>query len=394
MFVCMFFRLYNIPKTKKVLDMDRIIIIGGGILGASAAYHLAKEGADVVVVDRHDSGRATDAAAGIICPWLSQRRNKAWYALAKGGASYYPKLIHKLEQDGETNTGYRKVGAIALQKEWDKLQKMENRALVRRKEAPEIGQVKMLDERETSNAFPLLAEGFSAVHVEGAARVDGRALKDALIHAAIKNGATILHGSAKLTLDQGKVDGVIVGKETVKANKIIITAGAWAGELLEPLNVDVQVSGQKAQIIHLRLDGCETSRLPVVMPPTDQYILPSDDGKVIIGATHEDEAGFKIVPTAAGMHEVLDKALKIAPGLAEGEFEEVRVGIRPFTPGFLPVIGEVPGYPELLFANGLGASGLTVGPYLGKQLANMTLGHEVEIDLSLYTVEQAISSTK
>lgn len=64
--------------------MKSHIVIGAGILGASAAYHLAKAGAKVTVIDRKDPGQATDAAAGIICPWLSQRRNKAWYALAKG----------------------------------------------------------------------------------------------------------------------------------------------------------------------------------------------------------------------------------------------------------------------------------------------------------------------
>lgn len=63
--------------------MSRYIVIGAGILGAATAYHLAKLGADVVVVDRKDAGQATDAAAGMICPWLSQRRNKAWYRLAK-----------------------------------------------------------------------------------------------------------------------------------------------------------------------------------------------------------------------------------------------------------------------------------------------------------------------
>ena len=63
--------------------MQKFIIIGSGILGASTAYHLAKSGVEVTVIDRHDAGQATDAAAGIICPWLSQRRNKAWYALRK-----------------------------------------------------------------------------------------------------------------------------------------------------------------------------------------------------------------------------------------------------------------------------------------------------------------------
>lgn len=372
--------------------MERIIIIGAGILGASTAYHLAKQGADVIVVDRKDKGQATDAAAGIICPWLSQRRNKAWYALAKGGASYYPELIRQLKEDGETETGYRKVGAISLHRELGKLEKMEARALERRKEAPEIGEVKLLNKSGTSDHFPLLSEGFSSVHVEGAARVDGRALRAALIKASEKHGAVFLNGNAKLVVRKDKVYGVNVGEEEIMATRIIITAGAWAGELLKPLNLNVQVSGQKAQIIHLHMDGHDTSQWPVVMPPTDQYILPADDGKVVIGATHEDEADFTLHPTAGGIHEVLDKALKVAPGLKEAAFQEIRVGFRPFTPGFLPVIGEVPGLPELLFANGLGASGLTVGPFLGKQLADIALGREVDIDLSLYEVEKAITT--
>ncbi|MFL6518147.1 MAG: NAD(P)/FAD-dependent oxidoreductase, partial [Bacillus sp. (in: firmicutes)] len=76
--------------------MQRIVVIGAGILGSSTAYHLAQSGAEVTLIDRMDSGQATDAAAGIVCPWLSQRRNKAWYQLAKGGAKYYPELIAQL----------------------------------------------------------------------------------------------------------------------------------------------------------------------------------------------------------------------------------------------------------------------------------------------------------
>lgn len=77
-------------RKKGVYDfMQTYIVVGAGILGASTAYHLAKAGAQVTLVDRQDLGQATDAAAGIICPWLTQRRNKAWYQLAKNGAKFY-----------------------------------------------------------------------------------------------------------------------------------------------------------------------------------------------------------------------------------------------------------------------------------------------------------------
>jgi len=374
--------------------MKEFIVIGAGILGASTAYYLAKSGAKVTVVDREDVGRATDAAAGIICPWLSQRRNKAWYSLAKNGAAFYETLIGDLKEDGEVETGYKRVGTVSLHTVQDKLNKMEERAVQRRQEAPEIGTVRQLTASETNSLFPPLAEEYSSVHVSGAARVNGRALRQSLVHAATKHGASFILGSARIEHTEGKITGVWVDDKFYTTDCIIVTAGAWADELLKPLGINLQLTTQKAQIFHLELDNEDTGDWPVVMPPNDQYILAFENGKVVIGATHEDEKHFDCRVTAGGLHEVLDKALSVAPGLKDSTFMEARVGYRPFTPNFLPVIGEVTGYEGLLLANGLGASGLTVGPYLGEQMAKLALGHEVSIDLSLYDVGQAIQVNK
>ncbi len=374
--------------------MKKFIVIGAGILGASTAYHLAKAGAAVTIVDRKDPGQATDAAAGIICPWLSQRRNKAWYALAKGGAAYYHSLIPQLEKDGETETGYKQVGAVSLHTDAKKLQQMQERALKRREAAPEIGNVRQMTEEETAALFPPLEENIASVHVSGAARVNGRALRDALLRSAEKYDAVFVEGTAELIYqaagDVTEITGVTVNDQSHYADAVIVTAGAWAAELLTPIGIELQVSGQKAQIIHLQLEDTNTAEWPVVMPPTNQYILAFDKGQIVVGATHEDDVEGDLRVTANGVHHVLDKALAIAPGLADSTFKEVRVGFRPFTPGFLPIIGEVPHTKDLFLANGLGASGLTVGPYLGAQLAKLALGEMLEIDLALYNVGEAI----
>ncbi|MMZ60067.1 D-amino acid dehydrogenase small subunit [compost metagenome] len=111
-----------------------------------------------------------------------------------------------------------------------------------------------------------------------------------------------------------------------------------------------------------------------------------------MGATHENDIeGYDTSVTAGGMQEVLNKGLAVAPGLADSTLLEVRVGFRPFTPGFLPVLGAVPGWKGLFAANGLGASGLTVGPYVGNQLAKLVLGMETYIDLQHYDLQQAMS---
>src|SRR6478752_10746913 len=91
----------------------RIVVVGAGIVGASVAYHLARRGVAVVVIEGAAAGSATGAGAGIICPWTSPDRNPA-YRLGADGARYYPELISMLAEDGEAGTQYQQVGALCL----------------------------------------------------------------------------------------------------------------------------------------------------------------------------------------------------------------------------------------------------------------------------------------
>lgn len=374
--------------------MKKFIVVGSGILGASTAYHLAKIGAEVLIIDRKDKGQATDAAAGIICPWLSQRRNQAWYRLAKAGARYYPGLMEELQREGETETGYAQVGSLSIHHDLEKIGKMEERAYSRKADAPEIGDITRLTDKETRALFPLLEEGYHSVRISGAARVDGRALRDALIRSAQRNGAVLINGDASLTFRSNRVTGVSVGENGFPADTTIVCAGAWAGQMLQPLGIRFNVSFQKAQIMHLQVhDTYDTASWPVIMPPSDQYLLAFDKQRIVIGATHENEIeDYDTRITAGGMQEILNKGLALAPGLAQSAFQEVRVGFRPFTPGFLPVMGAVPGWDGLMAANGLGASGLTMGPFIGSQLAKLAMGMELDIDMSDYDLRIAINT--
>jgi len=355
------------------------VVVGGGILGASTAYHLAKHKVDVTLIDREDVGQASAAAAGIICPWVSQRRNKKWYQLVKHGARYYPALIQELEALETTNTSYKKVGAIALHEEEAKLQKMLQRTLEKREDAPEIGEVRIISNEEVKELFPLVTTNYHAMFIEGGARVDGRALRAALVEAAQKLGAKIIKGDASLTKGKLTVDG-----SPIEADKVILTAGAWGNELPKQLHIDANVTFQKAQIMHFQLDRIDTSEWPVLLPPTSQYMLAFEDGKIVAGSTYEENTGYDSSVTEEGKKELLHHALSIANTLKSVKIEEVRVGFRPYTPGHLPVFGKLPGYEHIFFANGLGASGLTAGPFVGAELARVVLGKETVLDIENY----------
>lgn len=370
--------------------MKKVLVIGAGILGATAAYQLAKQEAEVVVIDGNHEGQATDAAAGIICPWLSQRRNKAWYALAKAGAAYYPSLIEQLKLDGIRDTGYKKVGSLTVHTDEKKLVQVEERAQSRRVDASELGSITKLSVEETHIKFPPLDEKFASIFVSGAARVNGQALRKALLKGAVRYGAKIINGVAKVAKEGDKVIGAFVDDSLYEADIVLVTAGAWAAEVMKSLDINLQIVEQKAQIIHMQLPNTETGNWPVIMPVANQYLLAFEDGKIIAGATHENEPNFDQRPTIGGMADVLQKALETAPGLAEATYIETRVGFRPVAPNFMPIIGAVPNYPNVFLANGLGSSGLTVGPFLGNELAKLALEQEVSIDLQLYNIEQAI----
>ncbi|MNS80907.1 Hydrogen cyanide synthase subunit HcnC precursor [compost metagenome] len=277
----------------------------------------------------------------------------------------------------------------------ERIGKMEERAYQRLEDAPEIGEITRLDEHRTRERFPLLMEEYSSVHIGGAARVDGRALRDALLRAAVRNGAELIHRDAKIDFQAGRVMGVTCGANRYPADIVIVCAGAWAGQLLGPLSIDFQVRYQKAQIMHLQLpdEKLNTGDWPVVMPPSDQYLLAFEQQKIVVGATHENDIeGYDTRITPGGMHEIISKFLTWAPGLADSTFQEVRVGFRPFTADFLPVIGAVPGWDGLLAVNGLGASGLTMGPFIGSQMAKLALGMKPDIDLTDYEVSKAIQN--
>ncbi|MFD2115168.1 NAD(P)/FAD-dependent oxidoreductase [Paenibacillus yanchengensis] len=374
--------------------MKKVIVVGAGILGASTAYQLTRLGADVLIVDRQDVGQATAAAAGIICPWLSQRRNKAWYRLAKAGASFYPSFIQQLEEEYNEKTGYAKVGALCLHTDIEKLEVMKKRAVERRVDAPEIGELTLLTNVEAKEKFPLLADGFHALHVAGAARVDGLQLRDALLRAAQQNGAELLTGSATLIHEGQTITGVSVDKQRFEADEVIVCAGAWSNTILHPLGINVQVDYQRAQIMHLQFRGQPNiAEWPVIIPPSDQYLLTLPDERIVIGATYEnDVVDYDTAITVGGMQSILQKGLHIAPDLTEGCLLEIRVGFRPFTANYLPVFGYVEGWNKLIVANGLGSTGLTVGPYLGYQLAKLALQQQVDIPLEDY--ELALAAKK
>lgn len=368
------------------------IVIGGGVVGASLAYHLAKLGLDTRLIDRHDEGRATDAGAGILSPETSSTESEDWYNFGVTCVQYYGTLIDNLEAEQDSDTGYAMCGLLRVAVTEDEIEPF-NKAqdiVFQRQEAqqrPSADDLHTVTSEQARELFPALAPVHKAFYHRTGARVDGRLLCTALTQAGVANGLDVMNASVeKLIIDDGKVVGVVVDGEDIFAEKVAIAGGAWSTAFADQLGVHIPIEPQRGQIIHLKLDGQDTSKWPVINAFRGHYMVAWDDGRVVVGATRETGSGFDTTTSASGIREVLDEALRVAPGLAEAELLEVRVGLRPYSADRLPVLGTVPDIENIYLATGHGPTGLQLGPYSGKVVADMMAGQPITDDLTPFHI--------
>ena len=372
--------------------MSGIVVIGGGVVGAAATYHLARHGHAVTLIDRSDDGQATAAGAGIISPGTGALGVGAFRPLAAEAVRFYPELLAALAEDGETNTGFAVCGALFIATNDEEMERLPER--LRDMEAlrdvgmGNIGEVALLDGGEARKLFPPLADLPGAIHLSGVGRVDGRLLRHSLRRAARRRGATLIDGSAEIVRVGERVVGVRAAGQELPADAVILAGGAWSNALGDALGLRLPIYPQRGQILHLDVPGATTSDWPVITGTYSHYILAFPENRVVAGATREHDSGYDYRMTAGGVHEALSEALRVAPGLGTATLHEVRIGLRPTSPDGLPIMGRLPGLNNAYIATGHGASGLTLGPYSGSAIADLALGKTIGLDLTPFAAER------
>lgn len=367
--------------------MSKVIVIGGGIVGASAAYHLARAKHETVLIDRRDTGQATAAGAGIISPGSSQSTPASVLEFAASAVPYYEELIEILGESGQHSTGYDVVGEMICartESEWITLQGMLGFYQHRFQRAA----VEFIDGTQAKSLFPALADIPGAIYIPGVARVDGARMRDSLLAAAQAHGAEIRSGDADLIVEAGTFGGVMLDGERLAADAVVVAGGAWTNEFLAPLGVSIGVGPQRGQILHLTMPDADTTRWPIIQKLSDQYILTFGPNRVVVGATREFDSGFDYRLTVSGNKSVLDDALSVAPGLAAGTIKEWRIGFRPYSTDGLPWLGTVSGAENVVIATGLGPSGLTLGPYSGLIASRLAVGESTSVPLNAFAIDR------
>lgn len=222
--------------------MRSIAIIGGGIIGLTLASYLDLTKYQVTIFDE-GTGQATKASAGIISPWLSKRRNKQWYQLAKEGAAFFPKLLQDFQLDNEV---YQKSGTLLLRKN-QALAELFDLAMERRKTAPEIGVIQQLSPQETNMKLPLLKEQ-PALWISGGGRLDGKQYLTHLETNLQSLGVEIIRQLATVAVKTDYWE-VQVQNQTRAFDAIAVCNGPKMKELLRPIGLAVDIRPQKGQLI-------------------------------------------------------------------------------------------------------------------------------------------------
>lgn len=366
---------------------QKMAIIGGGVVGATAAFYLTQsQNYDVTLFDE-STGQGTRASAGIISPWLSKRRNKEWYEMVKQGAAFYPTLLNEV-LDGEEipEKIYQKVGTLLFTRKDKNLDELLTIGIKRREDAPEIGELSILSPEQIKNRIPIYTQDKRALFAEGGARVDGKELVELLLETSKKQGLRYITEKASLS-EKNRVESASVSEAF---DGVILASGAWLPEILKPLGYSVDVRPQKGQLVELQTDW-DTKDWPVVMPAGEKDIIPFLDGKILIGATHEDEAGYDLDLEPHVLEEMVKNASEqFSTAFSAEHIQTGRVGTRAYTSDFAPFFGEVPGLSHVYTASGLGSTGLTAGPIVGKCLAQLISGEAPSLLPENYPVSQYI----
>ena len=364
-----------------------LIVVGGGVVGAAAAYRSVGRGARTLLVDHHHEGRATDAGAGIVSPETEIRDGSPRQAMIDATPTFYSELIDGLARDGEHDTGFIRCGKLVIARDEREARSLDKylRLLLdptRPGLMPAAGSIAEITPNDAHELFPVLGEVTKAFFSRDAARVDGRQLAAALLRAAEGRGlereAFVVETFA---LDGDRVTGVTGGSQTIEAKAVLIAGGAWTPALGDRLGVSLPVVAERGQIAHLHLEGVDTAAWPVLAPLHDHYMVAWPGGRVACGATHE-RVGLDPRVTFEGMREIIDRALSVAPGLGDATVLEVRVGLRPVSTTGLPLLGALPGHAGAFVATGHGASGLTYGPWGASAVTDLALGIEPGTDLT------------
>jgi glycine oxidase len=345
--------------------MPEVVVVGGGVMGLGAARELRRRGfTQVCLIERGQPGRgASWASAGIIGA-TERIESDPTSDLRRFSRQLWPGFAAELAEESGLDPEYRETGCLFVARDQDELEWLRRRGTV-------------LQGAELREFEPCLGPAVLGGLPRAGGSVDPRRLVRALDLASRRLGIEVragveVHG---VRTAGDAVAAVDTSEGSVEAGLVVIAAGAWSSTLYgcQPAP---PVGPQRGQI--LALDQSGVGLRHVLLTPTDPYLVPRPDGRLVIGATRE-QAGWDACLTAGGVAWLLTSAISLVPGLRDCPILELWTGFRPLSADGMPLIGPG-GRRGLWYLTGHGPSGIAPLPGSLALLGALVTGQPPPVD--------------
>jgi glycine oxidase len=372
--------------------MDDCLILGGGVVGLSLAYELAAVGLKVHLIDRAAPGQeASWAGAGILPPGNPRAARTPDDQIAGLAYELHPQWSERLREETGIDNGYRRCGGLYLATDAQGEQELQWHGDYWR--ALEVS-AERLSSAEVAQLEPALAPNGksstirSALWLREEAQLRNPRHLKALEAGCRQRGVRISADTTAEGFDVrgGRVHAVRTSNGLLSAETVCVAGGAWSGDLLVQLGVSAALRPIRGQMVLL---ACPRPPIERVVNVGRRYLVPRDDGRVLVGSTEED-AGFQKCTTAEGVAGLLRFALELAPTLSDAVVERTWAGLRPETPDGRPYIGRIPGLDNAFVATGHFRQGLLLSPATAVVLGQLMRGETPQVALDEFRADRNV----
>ncbi len=378
-------------------DRTEVLIIGGGIIGCSVAYHLTRRGiTDVTIIEQGAlTGGTTWHAAGLVS------QLKASYSLTKL-ATYSARLFEELEDETGQATGYRTAGSISVAADDERWEEILRGASM----ATTFGvETEVIDLDQAKEMWPLLNTDdlVGALYIPGDGQTSPVDTTIALAKGARAKGTRIIEGVAveRLVTANGKIIGAETEQGFIEAETVVLASGMWTRQLAETIGVNVPLQAcEHFYIVTEPLDGVEPG-MPTLRDPSSYTYFKEETGKIMAGFFEPRgkvwnldgiprDFSFGTLPEDwAHVGPIFEKAIHRVPALADCGIQLFFNGPEAFTPDGVYYLGMAPEVDGCFVAAGFNSVGLQSAGGVGWVLADWIADRHAPMDLSAVDIRRA-----
>ncbi len=368
--------------------MNDCLVIGGGVIGLSIAWELARRGQSVQLVDQGKLAReASWAGAGILPPAARPLAIHPYDQLRAMAFEMHREWSARLLRETGIHNGYQQNGAIYLARSAGEVASLVAWSQLASDEQVQIEKLTPARLREiepaiapASSSKPLRATYFLPEECQ----IRNPRHLQSLIRACQQAGVELIENSplVDLQLHDGEVVAAITSQGELRAKNYCIATGAWSGILLQKLGFEVGVLPIRGQMLLLKTDA---PILRTIVNEGPRYMVPRDDGHLLIGAT-EEEVGFDKRNTEEALADLHQFAIELVPSLASAQVVQSWAGLRPASYDGFPYLGKLPNLANAFVAAGHFRSGLYLSPATAMVMSDLISGITPAVDLSPFCV--------